>query len=227
VARWTDVANCRFEITFTATTEVPVEACARIGPWPLLAVVQGSLRNGVSTEEAELVPAAWARGKYMSERLGGADPLLGVRAGRGVVDLRVFPVRKHIPVTVVIEGYVLAEAPAPERLRLYRTGERYLAVAPLEHDPHVRDATYHDERGGRALHFVGRTECLEKFGTDAADDVPFVLALETAAMCRGLHAVSDDMALAVLRTSGSVADLGPAVATPVWRRTLRRYRRGF
>jgi hypothetical protein len=115
--------------------------------------------------------------------------MLVLRRGPGRVDVRACPARRY-PVTVVLEGYMLVEPPRIEPVRLYRTGDRVLAVV-------------HDWQGFRSLHFLSESECRERFGARAAVEVPFVPALESAATGRGAAAVCDETALAAL-APGSV-----------------------
>ena len=198
--RWGDVARFKIEVKIESTRETgTVEAYARVEPGPLFAAVAGSLRNGDETLTAELKPGGEARRRYLyTRRLFCFDPVLVLRRGPGTLDLRVFPLRKGVPATVVLEGYVLAEASKPEKVRLYRTDERYLAIVPLATDAHREKAALRDEGGGRSLYFLSRAEARERFGTGVAEEVPFVPALESAATGRGTCAASDGTALAAI-----------------------------
>jgi hypothetical protein len=198
--RWDDVARCRTRLVFRARPERRVtEAHARLEPGPLFAAVAGELRTGDQVLPARLEPGEEARRKYLyGRRFMNADPLLILRRGPGRVDIRAYPVTRDVKVTVEIDGYVLVDCPPSRAPRIYRTADRHVAFVALAHDPHRDGAAFRDEKGGRSLHFLSRAECLERFGTDAAEDVPFVRALEAAVTGRGDHAASEDKALAAL-----------------------------
>lgn len=200
VKRWGDVARCRVAVTFeTRPDRGMFEAYSRVEPGPLFAAVAGSLRNGAESLSAELTPSGEARCKYLyARRLFNFDPLLVLRRGPGRFDLRVYPLRKGEKAVATVEGYLLVDAPLPDRVRLYRTDDRYLAVVPLAKDAGRDRAAFRDERGGRSLRFLSQAECRERFGTDAAEEVPFVPALESAITGKGNRAASDDTALVAI-----------------------------
>lgn len=184
--RWGDVARCRVEVCFEVSQQRWVEAYAKIEPGPVFAVVAGSLASGDESLAAELMSGEAGRRAYLHARRNSrADPMLALRRGPGRIDVRVFPVRLGQSATVVLEGYVLFESKRQEPVRLYRTGDRYLAVT-------------HDWQGVRSLDFLSKTECRERFPDRAAEDVPFVKALESALTSRGRGAACDDVALAAL-----------------------------
>ena len=210
--RWGDIARCRIDVTIETTRDRgALEAYARLEPGPLFAAVAGGLRNADETLSADLRPSEEGRRTYLfARRLFNFDPMLALRRGPGRIDLRVFPVRKSEKTTLVIEGYLLVDAPAPDRVRLYRTEGRYLAIVPLAKDDRRDKAAFRDERGGRSLHFLAQAECRERFGTDAAEEVPFVPALESAATGRGDRAASDSTALvAIAACSAPPPFVGP------------------
>jgi hypothetical protein len=196
--RWGDIALRRIEISFETSREHgAVEAYARLEHGPLFAAVGGSVSAGDGvTLLAELKESEDARRQYLYARQNYPfDPMLVLRRGPGRIDVRAFPVRKGVKAAVVIEGFVLVDSTPPQNARLYRTGDRYLAVVPSGKDADRDRATFRDERTGRALHFLSEAECRERFGTDAAIEVPFVAALEAAATGRGEGAASDTTAL--------------------------------
>jgi len=198
--RWGDVARCRIEVTLeTSRDRGMVEAYARIEPGPLFAAVAGSFRNGSETLSADLGPSEEARRKYLyARRLFNFDPMLVLRRGAGRIDVRAYPLRKGEKAVLVLEGYLLVDAPEPEPVRLYRTGDRFLAIVALGRDEHPDRAAFRAGRSGRSLHFLSRAECRERFGTDAAEEVPFVPALESAVTGKGDRAASDSTALIAL-----------------------------
>jgi hypothetical protein len=175
--RWGDVARCRVEIRLEIRSEVHV----RLEPGPLFAAVAATVTTGDAAVAAELRPCAESRRAHLYASCAG-DSMLVLRRGPGRADVRV---RAGAQATVVLEGYVLVEPPRIEPVRLYRTGGRILAVV-------------HDWQGFRSLHFLSERERRERFGARAAEEVPFVAALESAATGRGDAAASDDTALAAL-----------------------------
>jgi hypothetical protein len=195
--RWPDVVLCRLEVTLEARFDLRFEGRARLEPGTLFAAVGSELRLRGKTLEAELVPAAEGREAYLRERLFPRDVGLMLLLWRspGRLDVRLFPLSLGKPATVTVHGYLLAAAPVPEKVRLYRTGERFLAVAALARDPHRETAAFRDEEGGRALHFLAAAECRERYATDLAEEVPFVDALESAATGRGTHAATAERVL--------------------------------
>jgi hypothetical protein len=179
--RWGDVAQCRVEISFDAWRGT-TESHARVEPAPLFAAVAGSVALGDDERAAELEPCAEARRAYLHAR---RDPMLVLRRGPGRVDVRVRRTGAGVPAKVVLEGYVLVDPPRIEPFRLYRTGDRFLAAT-------------HDWQGRRSLQFLSAAECRERFGERAAEEVPFVKALESAATGCGKAAACDETALAVI-----------------------------
>jgi hypothetical protein len=212
VKRWGDVARCRVAVSLEAVTDRGMfEAYARIEPGPVFACVAGSLRNGEESLSGELKPGAEARGRYLyARRLFSLDPMLALRRAPGRVDVRVYPLKKGTPATAVLEGYVLVDRPSSLYARLYRTGDRYLAVVPLATDERRAEAALVDERGGRSLHFLSEEQCRARFRNQFAEDVPFVPALESAATGRGSRATSSETALvAIAATSPVPPFIGP------------------
>jgi hypothetical protein len=165
VKRWGDVARCRVAVELEAVTDRGMfEAYACLEPAPVFAAVAGSLRNGEEALSAELKPGADARGRYLyARRLFNLDPMLALRRGPGRVDVRVYPLRKGTKATAVLEGYVLVDRRSSHYARLYRTGDRVLAVVPLATDARRGEAAFVDERCGRSLHFLTAEQCRERF----------------------------------------------------------------
>jgi hypothetical protein len=212
VKRWGDVARCRVAVDLEAVTDRGMfEAYACIEPGPVFAAVAGNLRNGEESLSAELRPGADARGRYLyARRLFNFDPMLVLRRGPGRVDLRVYPLRKGAKATAVLEGYVLIDRPSSHYARLYRTGDRVLAVVPLATDARRREAALVDERCGRSLHFLTEEQCRERFKGQVVEDVPFVPALESAITGRGSRAASSETALvAIAAASPAPPFIGP------------------
>jgi hypothetical protein len=212
VKRWGDVARCRVEVTFETLPDRGLfEAYSRVEPGPLFAAVAGHLRNGDEALSGDLKPSEESRRAYLyARRLFNRDPMLVLRRGPGQLDLRVYPLRKGVAATVVLEGYLLVDRPGSFYARLYRTEGRCLAVVPLATDEHRDEAAFRDERGGRALHFLSEAQCRERFGSQFVEDVPFVLALESAVTGRGNRAACADTALvAIAANSPQPPFIGP------------------
>lgn len=204
--RWGDIARCRIEISLDAVNGRRMyEAYARVEPGPLFAAVAGSLRNGKESLSAELKPGADACGRYLyARRMFNFDPMLILRRGPGRVDVRIYPLRKGETATVALEGYVLVDRQPSLYARLYRTGDRCLAVVPLATDERRAEAALVDERSGRAFHFLSAEECKARFGSQLVEDVPFMPALESATTGKGDRAASEETALVAI-AAGSPA----------------------
>lgn len=200
VKRWGDVSRCRVEVTLESLPDRGMfEAYARVEPGPLFAAVAGSLRNGDETLSGDLKPSEEARRAYLySRRLFNFDPMLILWRGPGRLDVRVYPLRKGVAATAVIEGYMIADVPMPCRVRVYRTEGRCLAIVPLEADERRAEAAFVDERGGRALHFLSDAQCRERYGSVATEEAPFVPALECALTGVGNRAASPETALVAI-----------------------------
>ncbi|MCK6459548.1 MAG: hypothetical protein L6Q95_06595 [Planctomycetes bacterium] len=212
VKRWGDVARCRVAVELEAVTDRGMfEAYARVEPGPVFACLAGSLRNGEESLSGELRPGAEARGRYLyARRLFNFDPMLVLRRAPGRVDLRVYPLKKGTKATAVLEGYVLVDRPGSFHARLYRTGDRVLAVVPLATDARRREAALADERSGRSLHFLTAEQCRARFLGQTVEDVPFVPALESAITGRGGRAASSETALvAIAAASPAPPFIGP------------------
>ncbi len=212
VKRWGDVARCRVAVDLEAVTDRGMfEAYARVEPGPVFAAVAGSLRNGEEALSAELKPGAEARGRYLyARRLFNLDPMLVLRRAPGRVDLRVYPLKRGTVATAVLEGYVLVDRRSSLYARLYRTGDRVLAVVPLATDTRRGEAALVDERCGRSLHFLAAEQCRERFKGQMVEEVPFVPALESAITGRGGRAASSETALvAIAAASPAPPFIGP------------------
>jgi len=210
--RWGDIARCRVEIAFDAENDRGMyEAYARVEPGPLFAAISGSVRNGAESLSAEMKPSADARGRYLyARRMFNFDPMLALRRGSGRVDVRVYPLRKGETAHVVLEGYVLVDRMPSVYARLYRTGDRCLAVVPLATDDRRAEAAFVDATGGRSFHFLSAEECKARFGGQFVEDVPFVPALEGAITGQGDGAASEETALvAIAEGSPSPPFVGP------------------
>lgn len=215
--RWGDVARCRVLIELEAVSNRGMfEAHASIEPAPVFAAIAGHLSNGEESLSAELKAGAEARGRYLyARRVFNLDPMLVLRRGPGRVDARVYPLRRGSKATAVIEGYALVDRPSSHYARLYRTGDRVLAVVPLATDPRRGEAAFEDARCGRALHFLTAEQCRERFKGQIVEEVPFVPALEAAITGRGDRAASSETALvAIAATSPAPPFIGPDRVRP-------------
>jgi hypothetical protein len=209
--RWDDVWRCRFRIVCTTKVR-STEAFVQLEPAPLFAAVSATIALDGAELRGTLTDAEPARRSYLFERRSfERDPLLAIRRGAGRVDVRFFPVGPSAPAVATIDGYMLA--PVSRRaagVRLYRTGERVLAVVPSTSG---EGAVFFDAGGGRALFFLTRDECRTRFGRDDAVEVPFVDALETAATGRGDAAAGESKVVAAL----ALDSRQPPFIGPDWR----------
>ena len=198
LARWGDVARWRITLRFETPIETNVEGYERV-QMPLLAVYGGRLAQRNLTLTARLRPSLEARVTYLNELprrdTRGRDPLLVLRRGPGILDVRVFPVARHRPAYVTLSAYSLARHRSREGVRLYRTGRRYLAIV-ADRPERKAPADFVDTAGGRYLYFLSAKECRARFGDRPVRPVPCVPHLETAVTGRGRHAAGQWMALA-------------------------------
>ncbi|MFQ5843597.1 MAG: hypothetical protein ACE5JG_01265 [Planctomycetota bacterium] len=177
---WGDLRRIQVRVTFQARDDVLGEAHAPVRVPPLFAVSAARVERKGASLAASPTPSQEGRKRYIETKRRELDPLLLVRRSPGSYDLRAFPVGAHSKTVVVIEGYALADRPP----RLYRTGDRFLAVAPLPAKGEADGARLADHKRGRALRFLDRTQAQRRFGAaavSAARQVPCVAQLEAAA----------------------------------------------
>jgi hypothetical protein len=165
--RWGDVAKVRVSLSFRAKKDVGrTEAYASVAPGLVFAISSARVEHGGQRLDAAERPAAEAGAEYLATVARIRDPLLLTRKGPGRFDLRVFPVEPAETTRVVVEGWALLERTAT-RDRLYRTGDRVLAVAA---------------DGERAYEFLTDDAARERDAAllRSATLVPCVAALEAA-----------------------------------------------
>ena len=204
--RWGDIAQLRITVTLeTKRKQGSVEGYVRLQPAPVFAAVSGSIQSFTTSSKAPhpvglkatLRGADEARRTYLWERRRFSfDPLLVLRRGPGEVHARMFPISKLLQTHIVIDGYALLARSDIAGVRLYRTGQRYMAVG----------------RHGMP-EFLSEDECRARYGTGVAVVVPCVPQLETAVTGRGTAAAGDDVALAAFPAR---AKLPPFVGPDVW-----------
>jgi hypothetical protein len=198
VKRWGDITQLRIVVRYgTEAERANLEGYTCLQPATVFAAVGGRIEQGESTLVAGLLPSEETRQKYLWERRRSTlDPMLVLRRGPGRVDLRAFPILQGQPVTVTVEGFALGAAPAGQGPRLYRTGERCLAVVPLADAPD--GAAMVDTAGGRALFFLSEVEARERYPRIEMTSIPCVRALETAVTGAGTQAAAEVCVLAAL-----------------------------
>lgn len=198
VNRWGDISQLRIVVRYgTELERGNLEGYTALRPGAVFAAVGGRIEQGDSILVAGLLPSEETRQKYLWERRRSTlDPMLVLRRGPGRVDLRAFPILHGKPTTVTVDGFALGAAPDGSAPRLYRTGERCLAVVPLAVAPGTPD--FVDSTGGRALYFLSPVEARERFPEAEMSAVPCVQALETAVTGAGNQAAAEICVLAAL-----------------------------
>ena len=136
--RWGDIAQLRITVTLeTKRKQGSVEGYVRLQPAPVFAAVSGSIQSFTTSSKAPhpvglkatLRGADEARRTYLWERRRFSfDPLLVLRRGPGEFHARMFPISKLLQTHIVIDGYALLARSDIAGVRLYRTGQRYMAV---------------------------------------------------------------------------------------------------
>jgi len=197
VERWDDFELVTLEFTFQRTgSTVPLETHLTFDTGPLFAATGGRISIAGNALTAALAPAADARRNYLRARTRDFDPLLVLRLGAGRHLLRAFPVGMDGATIVTVEGVRLAAPRKRTGTRLYRTGDRLLAVKAGG----PGDEGFHDAAHGRVLRFFDLDAARTEFGAALANaaTVPWVPAVECAVTGRGSAAASDDTALVAL-----------------------------
>jgi len=197
VERWDDFEFVTLEFTFQRTgSTVPLETHLTFDTGPLFAATGGRISIAGNALTAALAPAADARRSYLRARTRDLDPLLVLRLGAGRHRLRAFPVARDGATIVTVEGIRLAAPRKRTGTRLYRTGDRLLAVK----SGGPGDEGFHDTAHGRVLRFLDLDAARAEFGEALANavEVTWVPAVECAVTGRGSAAASDDTALVAL-----------------------------
>ena len=219
---WGELARVRITTTFeTREKDAFLEGYTRVSPGPLLAVTAGFVRTGESVLVGTRRPSTQARRDYLWQRRNSLlDPLLVQRHAAGAVDVRAYPITPGVRTTVVLEGYVLLAGSAGTGVRVYRTGELCLVVAPLTGST-AKSAAFVDTEGGRALSILDVRTC-RRFHPKAfekATPVPCVPDFEAVMRGTGEAAVSSATALVALppgRAAPTDLFIGDPKAAP-WR----------
>jgi len=187
---WGDVVSLEVRVSFRAKKNAgTIEAYTPLNISSVMAITGAAIEHQGQRLVASPEPPKLANMKYLEtrRRTPRRDPLLLTQRAPGLYDLRVFPVGEQSDTTVTIRGFSLLPR-APTSIRLYRTGQRYLAVVPLDLDPNPRKAALVDKRYQRSLYFLDRKQAKRLFGrlSYAAMEVPCVPELERAVTKTGV-----------------------------------------
>ncbi len=185
--RWKDVVRVRITTRFRANAGLrSTEGYAPVAHGPLLAIVGAKIAHiGEGAPSAPLAAklreSSEARRDYRTVRDKALDPLLLSPVEDGSFELRAAPIRPDWETTVEVEAYALADG-TPRTARLYRTGDRYLVVAPLDDAVACSRAALVDDAHERIVAFLDGAEAERLYPARSRDAVrvPCVPELERA-----------------------------------------------